>query len=210
MAQVKLNIKGLDIAGKIQRATLISSGLKGNPNVPTGSALAAQIEAAASALQTKNEAQLEAKKAWNRAADEQEIAETAFDATYSSVGADVQSATQGDELKILSTNFEVRDAPSKAPLPGKILNLQATQGDEAGEIDLHWDGLKEATGYASQFAEGADPNSAKWSYGPPIAGKRSASQLRGLTSNQGYWMRVQGVNASGEGPWSDPVYKAAP
>ncbi|HEX8466138.1 MAG TPA: fibronectin type III domain-containing protein [Abditibacterium sp.] len=210
MAQVKTSIKDLDIPGKIRRLRLVSGGLNGNPNIPDGDVLALKLETVATKLETKNDAQLAAKKAWGLTVDDQNATETEADSAYSNAGADVQSATGGDETKILTTYFEVRATPSKAPIPGKILNLQATQGDDAGEIDLHWDGLKEATSYASQITADADPNSAKWNYGPPVAGKRSASQIKNLTSNQGYWLRVQGINPTGEGPWSDPVYKASP
>ena len=209
MAQVKLNIKNLDIAQKIARGRLIERGLRGS-SLPNGVALADKIKAATDVLQTRSEAQVEAKKEWGRTADAQNEGEKDFDTTYSSVGSDVQSETGGDEAAILATYFEVRDKATKAPLPDKILNLQATQGDEAGEIDLHWDGAREVTSYATQMTPDADPQGAKWSYGPPIAGKRSASQIKGLPSNVGYWFRAQGVNATGEGPWSDPVYKAAP
>ncbi len=210
MAQVKTSIKDLDIPGKIRRLRLVSGGLKANPNIPEGDALALKLETVATRLETKNDAQLAAKKAWGLTVDDQNATETEADSAYSNAGADVQSATGGDETKILTTYFEVRAAPGKLPAPGKIQNLQASQGDDAGEVDLHWDGLKEATSYASQITDAADPNTAKWNYGPPIQGKRSASQIKGLTSNQGYWLRVQGINATEAGPWSDPVYKAAP
>lgn len=122
--------------------------------------------------------------------------------------SDTLPESEGAELITLagmdvaaSTHTPVGEMP-------KVEGLTATQGDGAGEIDLHWNPIKRGLQtYIVEYCIGEAPT------GPWInaGGSRKSSQtVPGLTTGQRYWFRVSAQGAAGRGTPSEVATKVAP
>ena len=106
-----------------------------------------------------------------------------------------------------SAGFSVRSSKTPSIVPAPVGNLSLTAGDNAGEIDLHWDPVAGASHYNVQSCP--DPiTEAGWVTRPDA--NKSKSVILGLTSGSKVWVRVRAVGPGGTGAWSDPATKIVP
>lgn len=119
------------------------------------------------------------------------------------------NSTTTDRAILETSGFEVYDPGKGSPIDLKqVINLSASEGDNEAEIDLHWDNIQGAQGYALQ--QTLDPNDpSKWVNLPGV-GRTSKTTIRNLTSGTRYWFRVCAVRGNDSGGWSDPAMKVAP
>jgi Fibronectin type III domain len=99
-----------------------------------------------------------------------------------------------------------------------VSNLNATRGDEKGEINLSWDSITSAELYVIQFSVSKNGSALKenkssegklteagWKTADII--NESKYTIRGLKEKKTYLFRVAAVTTSKQGPWSRTVKK---
>jgi hypothetical protein len=153
---------------------------------------------------SKQAAVVEAVSRLDTLESELETLERQLDELLTAEGAYIQSASAGQENKILSAGVEVADAPSPVGQLPAPANLRATGGDLEGEADLSWDPVP---GRDTYIAECASAATGPWNQ--IYVGKRSSCTTSDLSSGQMYYFRVRAVGAAGPGPWSDIAHKRA-
>lgn len=135
------------------------------------------------------------------------LAESTLDSLLTQEGNYVENISNGDEAKILSAGMDVKKEASATILPDKVASVNATIGDNAGEIDLSWDKIEGAKSYVVETAlSSMDP--LEWKH--MVVSTRSKAEVNTLKSGASYHLRVAAVGSIGQGPWSDPVVKVAP
>ena len=128
-------------------------------------------------------------------------AEDALDPLISILGSYIQSESEGDEVKILSTGADVRKKPSAPTDLAAPTGLLAKTSTTEGAVDCKWDSVKGAKSYIIQQA--SDLAGTSWAYlGSSTAAKYTAT---GLTSGKKYLFRVAALGPAGQSPWSDPA-----
>ena len=74
------------------------------------------------------------------------------------LGAYVDNICNGDEAKIRSAGMDIRSNGTPVGTLPKVTSVNASLGDNAGEIDLHWDRIPGAKSYVVETAiDGATP-----------------------------------------------------
>ena len=130
--------------------------------------------------------------------------ETDLDGLLTTEAATIESATGGDEAKILSTGAPIKGQRQPAGPMGAPQNLSATGGDLEGTIDAHWDPEKGAASYVGEYS--LSPTGPFTQF---YVGSKSSATAAGLVSGTIYYSRVRAVGASGPGPWSDIAQRRA-
>lgn len=205
MSQIKLDFKNKTPEELVAQFTEIINAMTGNAAFATPNPTLAALTAARDALQAKITDAKAKENAWRAAVAARDVQEDATVALFTQLSSYVQNASGGDEVKILSSGFQVRAAPS-APKPVTAPgNLRATNGDLEGEIDLMWDPVKGAGSYIVDCREQTD--GATWQNVKTV--KQSRVTLTGLTPGKLYAFRVRAIGPLGEGPWSDEAVKRA-
>ena len=119
----------------------------------------------------------------------------------------VDLIANGNASIILSAGLPVRAPRTPASVPGPVMNLSMTGGDNAGELDLQWDPTAGAARYEGQLCATSD--FAAGIITLPSVSKSKTAAL-GLTSGAKMWARVRALNAAGPGAWSDVATKIVP
>lgn len=114
----------------------------------------------------------------------------------------------GDMVKLKSTGFPLRqDAVRKTsggPLPAPA-DLRVKHGLVSGSLDIHVAKLAGAHSYAVQISSLVDPHDESGWRHATVSSTAQHILLQGLTPLQNLWVRVCGVDANGNGLWTDPV-----
>lgn len=208
MATVKLGLKDLSVPQKIQLARVAVTSLTGNPAFPTPIPALTQITSLADATEAAVNEQASRQQAAQLATVSVAEAEVALDTSLTSLGAYVQSASGGDESKILSSGLSLRAANAAVGLLPAPDNFAASLGDLPGDVDLTWNRIPGAASYVIQFTT-TDPNAEGTTWTNSTPSTRSSTTVTGLKSGTRYWFRVAALGAAGQGPWSDPATKMA-
>ncbi|MBD0373266.1 MAG: fibronectin type III domain-containing protein [Pyrinomonadaceae bacterium] len=207
MPKVKLNFRGLSVPEKIARARQIVTAMTGNPNFPSPQPTLAQVNSSIDELEEAHATAQAARQAAKASTTALNNKEEAFDRTLSQLAGHVESISGDDEQKIQSAGMDVRSTPTpvgELPAPE---TLNATQGDQEGEIDLAWDKVTGARSYVIERS--ADPPTAtSWSHA--AVSTKSQVTIGGLTTGTKYWFRVAAVGPQGQSGWSNPATKIAP
>lgn len=205
MKKIKLGLGNLSIPDKLARAREINRALTNNPDFPTTIPPLTELTTLTDALETKYDAAQAIRQQSMRSTSEQHDAEIAFEKGYSQLTGFLESATGGDETKILSAGVQVKGSgPSIPKVPTQTQRLSLSRGDNDGEVDAIWDPLPGARNYVLERT--TDPPgtpATKWEQ----AGfsSKSSTTITGLTSGVRIWLRVAGIGTDGRGPWSDPA-----
>ena len=208
MAKVKLDFNRLPIAEKIVKAKQIVTNLTGNPDFPSPNPPLAQVTATINALQAAVvETQAARQTARAKTAEQNDI-EDKLDQEITQIGGYIESASGGDETKIIAAGVGIRATASAGR--GELTaptGLSATEGDHDGEISLHWDRVGSARSYVVERS--ADPpTETSWAHEKVVT--TSSTTVSGLTRGAKHWFRVAAIGASGQSGWSDPATKIAP
>ena len=120
----------------------------------------------------------------------------------------VEVEADGDIAKIESAGFTPASKPTHVGELTAPQGLAVTTGDDAGELDSHWDGVRGAKSYIIQLNIVDPLHEADWKEG--ALPTKSTCGLKGLISGTRYWVRVAAVGAAGKSGWSDVATKIAP
>ena len=207
MSKVKSGSVRMTVPQKIQFARQIVLDMTGNANFATPAPALASLTAAAAALEASyNTAQATRQLAKSQTSD-QDAKAAQLDALLAHEADYVNSTANGDEVKIESSGFSVKNPPTPIGALDMVTNLSVAPSQHQGSANLKWKKLRGATAYAIERAAHA-PGALAWT-GAAMLTKSKAS-LNTMTSGQKYWFRVAGVGAAGPGPWSEPVSLFAP
>jgi hypothetical protein len=203
--KVKLGLKDLVISALISLARLIVSKMTLNPTFPAPDPALPAITTAADNLETAK-ALVDAKK--NElavAVADQDAKETALQDLLTKEAKYVELKSDGDQVKIESAGMSAYNTESGpvGTLP-KVVDLQLTHGDEAGEVDCQWHPVKKRTNYTVQttLTDPNDPASVWVTYA--TAPTKSSISIKDQTSGQRIWIRVCANGSDGPGAFSDP------
>ena len=204
--QVKIGLKRKPNTVIIDKAKALVTAIDGNPNFPTPNPTLVNFQAAIDLAEASLNARIvgETEQAARVAKENEDV--RALYGRIVALANHVQDVSGGDEQKILSAGFAVRDQPSSPQPLAVVLDFLATAGDDAGEIDLTWSPVKYARGYQVECKLHNDAG--VWA--PVKFGTKSKMTVTGLTSGTTYAFRMRAVGSAGEGPWSDESVKLAP
>lgn len=198
MALVNMDYNGKPVPEKITKGRLFTSKLTGNADFPIPNPSLAELVADTNVLESAYNAAQDGGKSSRQALKE---AEDKLDSQVSILGAYIQSASLGNENKILSTGALVRKEGTpigELPAPTDVL---AKTGDMEGTVEVKWKKVTGAKSYLLQIA--TDLAIANWAYlGACTATKFTAT---GLPTGKKHMYRVAALGAAGVGPWSDPA-----
>lgn len=203
MSKVKLNLSKKNDSDLLTFSQQHIAAMVGNSNfttpAPTVAAFQALHDAFGNAL---NAAELAASAALEKVALK-DAARAALEAGLTQRGNYVDLASAGDEAKILTSNFPVRDTPEPiGELPAPV-DFLATTGDMEGEIDLVWSRVYGAKSYVVQCSPYATPR--VWSQAAIVTASKVT--IPGCVPGQLSAFRVAAIGAAGQGPWSDESVK---
>ncbi|MBL0126011.1 MAG: fibronectin type III domain-containing protein [Flavobacteriales bacterium] len=109
----------------------------------------------------------------------------------------------GDELKILSTGFELRKQPEPIGPLHAPTDFEARTGALPGTIDLRCKPVKGAY-YYQFFVNPTDPDvEGQWTL--LALTSRASFEATALDPAKHYWFRVNALGAAGASPFSDPA-----
>lgn len=207
MPKVKLNLQGLSTLEKIAKARQIVTAMTGNANFTTPHPTLAQLTTGADELESAYSETQNTKQSLQTKISIQYDKEKELEAQLRQIGAYIESVGGSDESTILSAGVDVRSAASATIAPTPPTSLIATDGDEEGELDLHWDKVKGAKSYIIERSEDP-PTTTSWGHATVVL--KSSATINGLTAGTRYWFRVAAVFSAGQSGWSDPATKIAP
>lgn len=113
-------------------------------------------------------------------------------AILKSSGVPMRQSTEG----VRGSVTELLPAPS---------DLRLKHGTQSGTVDVHVARLAGAGSYEVQISTAVDPHDATgWVHGT-VSPNSQHILLEGLTPLQHVWVRVRGINAAGNGQWTEPM-----
>ena len=207
MAKPKFTLKNVPDVEAIQLCNNLKTALTGNANFPTPPVTLVAFGTAITTGQTKLTAADNAQAAAKQATADKDLAIAAMGSLAMQLVSYVDTTANGDESKILSAGLPVRAGRAPVSLPGQVMNLSLTVGDNEGSLDVHWDAQDKVKSYEVQVSP--DPFTPT-SYVTKDTVTKSSATLTGLTSGAKVWVRVRAINSKGKGAWSDPAVKVVP
>lgn len=206
-AKVRLRLSRLSVPELLERAQQIVSAMTGNPDFPTPNPPLASVTAAADDLDkannTANTARMES-KAKTVLANEQA---DKLRGMLTNLGSYVENIANGKDAVINGAGMDVKAPASAGAVPGVVTGLEATTGDNDGEIDLSWNSIDGISSYVVERSLKPPPDAA-WQHQGAVT--KSRTTANGLASGTRYWFRVAAVGAKGQGGWSDIASRIAP
>lgn len=179
----------------IQKARQIVISMTGNTNFTTPSPTLANITSAANAAEAAYEAALDGGHTLKVIAHAKEkILRNALVL----LAAYVESASQGDEVKILSSGMSVKAHATPPVLPGQPVIIRASAGIHSGEVQVHIQRVPHAVSYNAEVSIG---DGGVWT----LAGSFTKTRfiLNGFTPHTTIQVRVTALGATGLGQVSD-------
>jgi Fibronectin type III domain len=111
----------------------------------------------------------------------------------------VEQTTPGDEVKLLTSGFELSKQPSPVGEPLQPQNLVLDSGSLSGDVFVKFDKVDNAQSYQCRHMNG----DAQWILSAPFS--KSSSLISGLQPASTYTVQVRSSNAHGISEWSTPV-----
>ncbi|MBI3882429.1 MAG: fibronectin type III domain-containing protein [Verrucomicrobia bacterium] len=182
----------------------IVTAITGNTNYTTPSPSLATVSAAITAAQAALGASEAAFTVLRQKRVERNDAVDALKALLESLVGYVQSASGGDEAKILSAGMSVRQPPTPIGPLDAPAGISATANGSETSAHLACRAVRGASSYEFQQAINAA--------GPWVTVEvvpRANTDVEALTPGTRYYFRARGIGTAGPGPFSDIATKMA-
>jgi len=206
MAKVKLELSKKNTSEKTVLGNKVVTNMTGNTNFPNPNPTLDVLKTSITNMTVASDEVEAARKTVQMKLSVLYQQEGIFDGVITQLGTYVDNVSNGDEAIILSAGMDVQKEKSAITLPDKITSVNATSGDNAGEIDLSWDKSSNAKSYVVEIA--VNGNTLEWKHA--LITTRSRAELSALITGTAYQIRIAAIGSAGQGPWSDPVLKVAP
>lgn len=207
MAKPKLSLQLLSADEKVALGRLLVTSMTGNANFTTPSPTLASITTLVDALENLLDAQAAAAAAAKTATANANAKEDEVDAALTALANWAEGHVMGDADKLTSGGFTLQSAGAPTTL-AQVTGLEASPGDDGGEVDLVWNPQKAATGYEVQCS--TDPNNpALWVHLAVFS--KSSATVTGQPTGTRCWYRVRALGTDNKkGAWSNPADKVVP
>lgn len=206
MAKVKLELSKKNTSEKTVLGNKVVTNMTGNTNFPNPNPTLDVLKTSITNMTVASDEVEAARKTVQMKLSVLYQQEGIFDGVITQLGTYVDNVSNGDEAIILSAGMDVQKEKSAVTLPDKITSVNATSGDNAGEIDLSWDKSSNAKSYVVEIA--VNGTTLEWKHA--LITTRSRAELSALITGTAYQIRIAAIGSAGQGPWSDPVLKVAP
>lgn len=209
MDNIKLGLDEKSVLEKLEMARIIAPELEADSDASVqavGAALAAENTTLRVKDTDRSQKEADAIEATGVLNDEEKV----WDSVMKAAAAKVMEVYPNNPNKWKGYGFILAKHKNiSTGKPDKVINLAATTGDSIKTVDLHWDNLYNAK-YKIQICEGDPTIESNWKYAEPDYSTKSSITIINLEQGKLMWFRVAGVNASGQGIWSNPVSKTVP
>lgn len=195
MTLIKIGLRSLKPAEKIEHAACIAKGLKSTPVFAKEKALIAEIENSRTALKKAIELAAFGDK---RALEDRRLCERNMDELLRKAAAFVNHTSDGNPELIKSAGFDLRkrnNKPRKLPNPQE---LQVKRTEKSGELSLSWKPVKNSRNYLVQTRTKKPEKDSVWE--TRAFSTRSRCILDQLKPGKTYWIRTLAVGAKGVSP----------
>lgn len=200
MSKVKVGFINLSVPSKIEKARLIITRITGNAVYPAPVPSVIDLTNATDAVEvayTESRNRDKEKVAILR----QRVAE--LDYLISQMAAYVQQASGGDELKILSSGFDVRKEPEpKSDTAGEVINVRLSDGTVNGKVRVDFDRAGNAVLYVVSVSESGDPENTE----PKGFTSKTFKEIGDFKSGTRICVRVMALGRENPGSPSDPAF----
>ena len=207
MAKVRTGSSGMTLEEIIAATRTVVTKMTGNANFTTPKPTLAALGGLADTAEAAKNAVAVKKQEFDEAVLARDTAEADLKAAFEQEGAYVQSESEGQEDKILSSGYGIRGTPGPSTPVGQVQDVSLTEGDNPGSLDCQFKPVANKKSYDVQVTTVDPVNGPYTTVQQPTA---SACTITGLTSGQRVWVRVRAIGALGPGPWSDPATKIVP
>ncbi len=198
MSKVKMGLRGLNAARKVEIASKVISSLSTSGSFHTPQSLLSELTMKLKLLETSIELSEFGDK---RAVAARKLCEKELERVMRQVAVFVEHASKGNVELIKSSGFEVRSAnnramPMKAPDEVKLKRLEVQ-----GAVFLNWKPVSNSKNYLVQMCAKAPNKKTNWL----TTGYSTKSRfvVESLTPGSSYWFRIMAIGASGIGPPSE-------
>lgn len=212
-AKISLGLRGLSANDKVELARAIVTAMTGNSNFTTPVPALSVVTAAANALDTALQNAQDRGKTKVALAH---AAEAHLDNLLTQLALYVESASNNDPAKILSSGMRVKNNKTPVQVPGVPVNLRAGAAVNDGDVKLSWDKVPFAKVYVveqtddpglviSSRSVGGSNLTPAVTWTTAIIVTRTNATIRGLISGNKYAFRIFAIGAGGYGPYSDLI-----
>lgn len=207
MSNVKTNLGKLNVTQKVALARQVVTKMTGNATYTTPAPALTALTTAADALEAAFNAALAARASSKQATSTQSDKDTALTLLLNQEASYVQNISVGDQTKIESAGFEVRNHASPIGTLPAPASIELDANVNPGNMGLKW---PRVAGAASYIVERALDGSGPLDYISVATPTNTKVTVNTMTSGSRYWFRVAAVGAAGPGMWTLPVSKIAP
>lgn len=200
MTLIKIGLRSLKPAEKMEHAGCIAKGLKSTPVFAKEKTLIAEIEKSRTALKKAIELSAYGDK---RALEDRRICEKNMDDILRKAAAFVNHTSDGNPELIKSAGFDLRKRNNK---PYKLSNPQefeVKRTEKSGELILSWKPVKNSRNYLVQTRTKKPEKDSVWE--TRAFSTRSRCTLDQLKPGKTYWIRILAVGAKGVSPSSKTI-----
>ena len=181
------------------KSTTITEDLTNNPNFPT---LADKVALLKSKNEKFGELLAKVENGNKQMTAEKNQARVDLEDILRSIALNVQDISQGDEVKILSTGFDINRKAAPVGVLGQVVNVQVNQSKITGSLNVTWDVLPKAKSYIIRYAK--SPVNADNLYQYATSTKHKLS-IDNLEPGSKYIVQVAGVGTDPQRVWSVEV-----
>jgi hypothetical protein len=174
----------------------VGENLSNNPNFPTLNETATGIKSASEILNgylanmASGNKQLTAEK---------NLARTNLENMLGSAALKVQDLSGGDEVKIISSGFEINRKRTPVGVLDQVVNVQIKPGNLSGSLEVSWDVVNHSYSYEIRYTK--NPKSDDNVYTSVTSTKRKIL-LENLIPGQTYSVKVAAVGSDPKRVWS--------
>ncbi len=215
--KVSLGLKRFSANDKVELARAIVLAMTGNSNFTTPVPALSVVTTASTALDVALQNAQDRGKTKIALAH---AAEANLDNLLTQLALYVESASNNDPAKILSSGMRVKSDRTPSQVPGVPINLSTRFVANDGAIKLTWDAVPLAKVYvieqtddpdlviSSRSVGGSNPApAAAWS--TVVIVTKTSFTITGLISGSKYAFRLFAIGAGGYGAYSDPIIAKA-